>query len=107
MQPNKIENERHFYDPMITHLQHMLFIRFLFKQIECSEVRTKNTQIKPKIPQKSNKDPPRIIPPCSRIQRDMHTNIHKEDIFCLLKKRRYFLICEVRISVYQCHDEIF
>ena len=100
MQPNKIENERHFYDPMITHLQHMLFIRFLFKQIECSEVRTKNTQIKPKIPQKSNKDPPRIRPPCSRKQQEMHTNIHKEDIFCLLKKRRrYFLICVVCVSV--------
>ena len=35
--------ERRFYDPMITHLQHMLFILFLFKQIECSDVRTKNT----------------------------------------------------------------
>ena len=82
---HKIENERHFYDPLITHLQRMLFILFLFKQIECSEVRTKNTQIKPKIPQKSNKDPPRIIPPCSRIQREMHTNIHKEDIFGYVK----------------------
>ena len=48
MQPKKQRMKREpFYDPlMTTHLQQMLFIPFLYKQIEDSEI-LKHTQVKP------------------------------------------------------------